>query len=215
VWQAGALVIYDANLDNVYNTGDTIVAQIGGISPAIGLAGFKADALIRWVPSGTETAWIFGDTVVRDTGNTHLFAAADPLIAPTVFGWQFAINYDPTLVVPQADPAAVPTYPDGADATAKVGSVAAGCPVYGGAAGGCNWNSALVANQASLVFTITTPGKAFVAFTFLNPHSPVITNNVVQLGSIAFEIIKPTAPTMALTVSDVKIVDINAVTIPQ
>ncbi|HZD13094.1 MAG TPA: hypothetical protein VE177_06210, partial [Candidatus Binatus sp.] len=54
-------------------------------------------------------------------------SAANPLA--NVYGWQFQINYDPTALVPQADPAISGAYPDGANKTILLGTQT-GC---------CNW----------------------------------------------------------------------------
>src|SRR6267143_547190 len=64
--------------------------------------------------------------------------AANPL--PNVYAWAFQINYDPTILTPQADPAGgggtrCSSAPDCADPVAYLGAQAGGCvPV-----GGCNW----------------------------------------------------------------------------
>src|SRR5436853_7643290 len=58
----------------------------------------------------------------------------------TVFGWQFTINYDATLFVPQGDPSAAATYPDGAANTVIFGSQTT--------AGTVNWAGKIAAQQA-------------------------------------------------------------------
>src|SRR6267143_999713 len=60
----------------------------------------------------------------------------------SVFGWQFAINYDPTILVPQADPFATSSYPDGSGNTVLFGAQASAnwaAKITGGSAfGGSN-----------------------------------------------------------------------------
>src|SRR5260370_33637006 len=41
---------------------------------------------------------------------------------PGIYGWQFQVNYDPTYLVPQADPSASSLYPDGPENTVLFGA---------------------------------------------------------------------------------------------
>src|SRR5213594_5188883 len=146
LWGPGAVVIYDANGDGIYNAGDIAVA--GAASP-FGTAGFKPDGRIKFIDNNANSLYDFGETVVADTSGaagtngSYVSIAADPYIGPSVFGWQFGLNYDPTIFVPLMDPcsagspicgpaAGASTYPDGAGTDVVLGhqSVATICPIY-------------------------------------------------------------------------------------
>src|SRR5206468_9083279 len=91
----------------------------------------------------------------------------------SVYGWQFAINYDPTVLIPKANPDPSSAYPDGAGNTVLLGSGTSLCPVYGGTNfGGCNWNAAAAANQGSSFVSTLVPGKILVGFTSFHPTTP-------------------------------------------
>jgi PKD repeat protein len=140
---------------------------------------------------------------------------------PGVFSWQFAILYDPTVLVPQADPAggggspACGAYPDCADPTVYLGSQSTGCPVSGGSAtGGCNWAGALSSAQGAFIGAVALPGEFIVGFTYFSPHGTVTINQKTILANVAFEIIrKPTAKT-ALSLSHLSFVDTSGVPLP-
>src|SRR2546426_6407082 len=221
IWDQGETVVYDTNLNNVYDPSSSNVEPIvAGITPATGST-LKTDAKIKFIDNNADGIWNAGETVVYDADNLNTFNTGDSLIAPAVFGWQFAINYDPAFLVPQADPSALCTgYPDCANApgqpggTVLLGSVGSVCPVYlagGAVTGGCNWNSC-ASGCGSLAFTQPVPGKALVGFTYLAPKGAVFINTNVLLANVAFEIIKSGTTTISL--SDLKFVDRNAAIIP-
>src|SRR2546425_1117111 len=221
IWDKGETVVYDTNLNNVYDPSSSNVEPIvAGITPATGST-LKTDAKIKFIDNNADGIWNAGETVVYDADNLNTFNTGDSLIAPAVFGWQFAINYDPAFLVPQADPSALCTgYPDCANApgqpggTVLLGSVGSVCPVYlagGAVTGGCNWNSC-ASGCGSLAFTQPVPGKALVGFTYLAPKGAVFINTNVLLANVAFEIIKSGTTTISL--SDLKFVDRNAAVIP-
>src|SRR2546427_9360996 len=221
IWDKGETVVYDTNLNNVYDPSSSNVEPIvAGITPATGSV-LKTDPKIKFIDNTINSVWDAGETVVYDNDLSNTFSTGDSLIAPAVFGWQFAINYDPAFLVPQADPSALCTgYPDCANApgqpggTVLLGSVGSVCPVYlagGAVTGGCNWNSC-ASGCGSLAFTQPVPGKALVGFTFLAPKGAVFINTNVLLANVAFEIIKSGTTTISL--SDLKFVDRNAAVIP-
>src|SRR3989442_5401949 len=218
-WASPNPVVLDANGNNLYDAGEITV---GGITPTVGTV-LKSDARIKFIDTApANAAYDFGETVVIDTGGTNLFATADPLIGPNFFGFQFIINYDPTILVAQQDPCnalgpncpSIPAALDGAGATALAGGNTGGCPAFGGAvSGGCNWAAAITANTGSMVFQIPSAGRAGVAFTFFSTHAPVFANANNLLANIAFEFIH--TGTTTITLSDLKIVDVNSAVIPQ
>src|SRR3989449_5320137 len=221
IWDKGETVVYDTNLNNVYDPSSSNVEPIvAGITPATGSV-LKTDPKIKFIDNTINSVWDAGETVVYDNDLSNTFSTGDSLIAPAVFGWQFAINYDPAFLVPQADPSALCTgYPDCANApgqpggTVLLGSVGSVCPVYlagGAVTGGCNWNSC-ASGCGSLAFTQPVPGKALVGFTYLAPKGAVFINTNVLLANVAFEIIKSGTTTISL--SDLKFVDRNAAVIP-
>src|SRR3989449_8070573 len=217
IWDKGETVVYDTNLNNVYDPSSSNVEPIvAGITPATGST-LKTDAKIKFIDNTINSVWDAGETVVYDNDLSNTFSTGDSLIAPAVFGWQFAINYDPAFLVPQADPSALSTgYPDCANApgqpggTVLLGSVGSVCPVYlagGAVTGGCNSGSCAI-GCGSLAFTQPVPGKALVGFTYLAPKGAVFINTNVLLANVAFEIIKSGTTTISL--SDLKFVDRNA-----
>src|SRR5438445_1110932 len=234
LWGAGAVVIFDANNNNVYDTGDIVVA---GAAPPTGTAGFKPDGRIKFIDTTPANGlYDFGETVVADTSGaagtngSYVSIAADPYIGPSVFGWQFGLNYDPTLFIAQMDPcnAASPvcgpatgasTYADGAGADvvlghqASSGAVSSPCPVYQRVSTntGCNWDSA--GTQGSIASSLS-PGKIIVGLTYLAPTDVSLINGLDLLGTVAFELIKSGTGTISFSAVDTKFVDINANVIP-
>lgn len=125
--------------------------------------------------------------------------AGNPL--PGVFGWQFQINYDPSILIPQADPA-----------TGSLTDAAVNTVLLGGQAGCCNWAGAVSGGTAFVTQSIT-PGAVIVGFTFTT-GSGVTINARTLLANVAFELLKkPTSPT-SLTISKLVFVDSGAATIP-
>src|SRR5881296_3877755 len=230
LWGAGAVVIFDANNNNVYDTGDIVVA---GAAPPFGTAGFKPDGRIKFIDNNADGLYDFGETVVADTSGaagtngSYVSIAADPYIAPAVFGWQFGLNYDPTIFVPLMDPcstgspicgpaAGASSYPDGAGADVVLGHenpTPAICPIYQRMSTntGCNWDSA--GTQGSIALSLT-PGKIIVGFTYLAPRNGTFINGLDLLGNVAFELTKAGTGSISISVPDTKLVDINANVIP-
>src|SRR5436309_1972198 len=230
LWGAGAVVIYDANNNNVYDTGDIVVA---GAAPPTATAGFKPDGRIKFIDTTPANGlYDFGETVVADTTGTAgangswASLAADPYIGPAVFGWQFGLNYDPTLFLTQMDPCSVgssvcgpaagaSTYPDGQGTDVVLGHQAAAtiCPVYQRVSTntGCNWDSA--GTQGSIALS-QTPGKIIVGFTYLAPRNGTFINGLDLLGNVAFELIKAGTVSISISAADTKFVDINANVVP-
>src|SRR5438309_721911 len=228
-WAVGAIVIYDANSDGIYNTGDIVV---GGAAPPTGTAGFKPDGRIKFIDTNANGLYDFGETVVADTSGaagtngSYVSIAADPYIGPSVFGWQFGLNYDPTIFLPQMDPCSVgspvcgpaagaSTYPDGAGTDVVLGHQAAAtiCPVYQRVSTntGCNWDSA--GTQGSIALSLT-PGKIIVGFTYLAPRNGTFINGLDLFGTVAFELIESGTGTISFSAVDTKFVDINANVVP-
>src|SRR5438093_1042962 len=88
LWAPGAVVIYDANNNNVYDTGDIVVA---GAAPPTATAGFKPDGRIKFIDTTPANGlYDFGETVVADTTGTAgangswASLAADPYIGPEI-----------------------------------------------------------------------------------------------------------------------------------
>ena len=209
-WANGKAVINDTNNNGIYDDG--IQARIAGtINPPAPNVKLMVDPKVKFIDANGDGAWQFPEIVVYDTGGTGLFAANDKLIAPSVYGWQFAINYDPTVLIPQANPDPSSAYPDGAGNTVLLGSGTSLCPVYGGTNfGGCNWNAAAAANQGSSFVSTLVPGKILVGFTFLPPHNATFINTKALLANVAFEIIRKPASPITLTVSDIIFIDVDS-----
>src|SRR3989454_3121833 len=130
-----------------------------------------------------------------------------------VFGWQFALNYNTTLVTAIADPSTkIPAglvapfcsaYPECAEKTVWFGSQIT--------VGAANWAGAIQGGTGATAITLTEDpvthaGKIFVAFTFLAPASPVTLTARTVLANVAFAIVKGggvTPPVATITLSDV------------
>jgi len=91
-----------------------------------------------------------------------------------VFGWQFAVNYDPNVLVPQADPSATTPYPDGAAST-----------ILFGAQTSANWAAKIAASQGFGGFTIPKQGKVIAYFTLIAPAAPVNLLSRTLLANLA------------------------------
>src|SRR2546426_4445821 len=110
-----------------------------------------------------------------------------------VWAWQVKLFYDPSVLVPQADPSSSSLYPDGAGNTVQLGGQSTGCnPV-----GSCNWNSAVTANPPRGIAPTSTPGPGEIqqAFTFIS-GTPITINQRTLLASFSFEIIKKATTTV-------------------
>lgn len=116
-----------------------------------------------------------------------------------VFGWQFAINYDPNVLVPQADPAVTTSYPDGAGSTVLFGSQVP-----------ANWAAKIAAGQAFGSFNVPNRGKVLVFFTLLAPAAPVNVASRTLLANLAFELTNKTSTPITLSLSDIVILDSTA-----
>ncbi|OLD01765.1 MAG: hypothetical protein AUJ07_10530 [Crenarchaeota archaeon 13_1_40CM_3_53_5] len=124
-----------------------------------------------------------------------------------IAGWQFGINYNSTLVVPQADPDPLSSYPDGSGSMITLGAQ--------GTFGTYNWANAVAGGQAFSQFHIPPGGGTiFVFFAFFPPVTPVTLRAKTLLGSVTFELLNKTITPQAFTVSDVLFGDPNAQPIP-
>ena len=124
-----------------------------------------------------------------------------------VFGWQFGIRYDPTIVTPSGDPSKLcTTYPDCADSTVWYGSQTG--------TGTVNWASYTTTQAARLqsISENNTTAEILVGFSFLNPTPPVVISARNVLASVAFELVRNATATF--TVDDVLFVDANSAIIP-
>src|SRR5438105_8149670 len=120
----------------------------------------------------------------------------------TVFGWQFTINYDATLFVPQGDPSAAATYPDGAANTVIFGSQTT--------AGTVNWAGKIAAQQAFATTTNSVSGSVgqfTVAYTILAPNTAVTVSAPNLFASVSFEIVSMPTAAQTFTISNVIFVD--------
>ena len=95
-WSSGETVVYDANLDNIYDTGDTIIAGptpaqgtmlsdpvIAGTVPPVGTK-VKFDTKLRFVDAKGTFAWDLADAVVYDTNNNNLYGTGEPVIVGAI-----------------------------------------------------------------------------------------------------------------------------------
>src|SRR2546425_311480 len=158
------------------------------------------DTLINTSASNSTTFRV-GAILNATSGNRALGA----------FGWQFAINYDPTLVHPQGDPSPVcVSYSDCGEKTVWLGTQKT--------AGTVNWASYVATNSAGVVLGVTedplTPhtGQIIVAFVFFAPSPPVDIFARTVLASVAFELVAK--GTATLTISDVIFSDMAATQLP-
>ena len=161
-------------------------------------------------------------SVNRATSNISCGGASQ--ISCGVAGWQFAINYDPTIVTP--GPAKVSDFPLPVKAVGDPSSFCTSYPDCGEKAvwygsqtsfGTANWAGFLQSGSANCCVPAnfenpaTHTGKITVGFAFFQ-SAPVVLSARTVLASVAFELVgKGTA---TFTISDVIFADQNGVTIP-
>lgn len=128
-----------------------------------------------------------------------------------VYGWQFQINYNTSLVTPVGDPSSFCAgYPDCAESTVWYGSQTG--------SGTVNWAGAIAGRAASpLIFTREDPttriGQILVGFSYFLPNGlPVVISARSVLASVAFELVGKGKATF--TVTNVLFVDQNGAPIP-
>ena len=91
-WAAGDAVIYDMNLDNIYDAGDVMVAGtappigtllsetvISGSVPPIGTR-LKTDLKIKFSDTNSSGFWDPGEAVVYDSNNNSLYDTGEPVV---------------------------------------------------------------------------------------------------------------------------------------
>lgn len=91
-WASGDAVVYDSNLDNIYDTGDVSVTAIPppvgtllsepvitGSVPPIGTL-IKIDSKIRFVDATNSGFWNPGDAVIYDSDSNGLYETGEPVI---------------------------------------------------------------------------------------------------------------------------------------
>ncbi len=137
-----------------------------------------------------------------------------------VFGWQFSINYDPTVVVPQGgpNPAATPgglLYVDSAQKSVQFGAQST--------AGNPNWQGLITAGFGfggfSVVLNKTDPhrAEAQVFFTLLAVTGAPASVNIGAknlLANLGFEFLQKPTTSQVLTVSGIKFVNSAGATLP-
>ena len=139
--------------------------------------------------------------------NTHTFRVGAEINATganqiaNIYGWQFQINYNASILIPQGDPNALnPVHPDGADNTAMFGSV---------------WAAQLSANQAFAGTNSPNPGQIIVYFTLLPAApAPITLRSRTLLANVAFEFTNKTSSPTTLYVSNIRFLDSSAQTLP-
>ena len=206
------------------NTARAITCPTGGVSN--GCLTVSLDANSR--PTKTQTAacavpagqdGVCDTSITTSASNATTFRvgaiinATSANSAKGVYGWQFGINYDPTIITPQGDPSPLCTaYPDCGEKTIWYGSQTS--------IGTTNWADAIASNTATSALSICENGAAgsscpgphsgriLVAFAFLLPSPPVTLSARTVLANVAFEIVGKGIAT--LTVSDVIFADQNA-----
>ncbi len=129
-----------------------------------------------------------------------------------VYGWQFGVTYDKTILVPQGDPVAGDAS-DGAQNTV----------FFGGQTGTGNPNWALMISggrafgSSSIVQVDATHEQIIVFFTIVAPNpavtiGPSVSGNL--LANVAFEIVGEPVDPVVLSITDVQFADLNALPIP-
>jgi PKD repeat protein len=147
------------------------------------------------------------DVVYRASAtNTHTFRVGAQVNATAanqianIGGWQLQINYNSTLLIPQADPNPSGSYPDGADTTANFGTV---------------WSAQVSAGQAFAGTNSPNPGQIIVYFTLLPAApAPISLRSRTLLANVAFEFTGKTITPAILTVSNILFVDRSAQPLP-
>ena len=71
IWARGKTVVYDANNNGIYDTGEPVIS---GTTPATGTK-LKFDSRIKYVETNGNFVWESGETVVFDTNNEPLSSA--------------------------------------------------------------------------------------------------------------------------------------------
>ncbi len=234
-WDPGETVVYDADNSGTYTLGDTVIA---GTQPAPA-SPLKGDPKIRFQDNNNNNLWDTGEPVFWDVNNNFVFDPSDTIIAgasssggsfatqaksfrvgaiinatttapvSSVVGWQFAITYNKTLLVPQGDPnpAATPSNPllyvDGAQNTVLFGT---GTP---------NW-AGLIANYQAFggsnvqdVPGVPTLAKIFVFIAIISPSPAQTITSRQMLASVQFELISKPTTGQVLTLTDVQFVADN------
>jgi len=125
---------------------------------------------------------------------------------PGIYGWQFQINYDPNYLVPQGDPSAISSYPDGAENVVLFGAQTT--------TGTANWAGRITTNTAFGSSTIVAPGQIQVFLTFLGTTPAVTLTAPTLLASVAFEILQKPTSSILLYASEIKFVDSTGTLIP-
>src|SRR6266487_459002 len=130
--------------------------------------------------------------------------ATNTSLINNVQGWQFTINYNATAFLPQGDPSALSSYPDGAANTVLFGSQTG--------TGAVNWAGLIASNSAFASFSINSflaNGQITIFFTILSPNPTVTISANCLLANVNFELIAPTNAPQTFTISNVIFVDGN------
>src|SRR2546426_6123392 len=176
---------------------DTSISAV----PASNSATFRVGAILNATTANVATSTGDNCVLTNPMGSQILCG---------VFGWQFQINYDPTVVTPVGDPS--PTcagYPDCGASTIWYGSQTG--------VGSFNWAAGISSGQAGTAFTMseipaTHTGFILVGYTFKLPTgSPIRISARTVLANVAFELVGKGAVTMSIT--NVVFVDQNGVPI--
>ncbi len=136
------------------------------------------------------------------TGGTHPVCTVSFPCGLSLYGWQFGLTYDPTVLIPQGDPnpLATPGNPNGFYVDSAEGTILLGNQPNIGE-GGATWATLFESGHA-FALTSGRPGEIAEAYILLNPQQPAfltstIPNTHYLLASVAFELLrKPTTPTL-------------------
>jgi PKD repeat protein len=123
-----------------------------------------------------------------------------------VFGWQFVINYNSTLVIPVGDPNPAGPYPDGASNAANFGAQ--------NTAGSFNWQARVDGSLAFASLTVASPGRLAVFYALFRGQPSVTLSAKTLLANVAFEILTKTTSPQLFTITNVLFVDQNATPLP-
>ena len=94
LWVQGEAVTYETDSNNVYDSGETIVAGsvqpgtllsepvVAGSTPPVGTQ-LKVDSRIKFSDTNANGAWDPGDPVIYDNNNNNLYDTGEPLIVGT------------------------------------------------------------------------------------------------------------------------------------
>ena len=124
-------------------------------------------------------------------------------------GWQFTINYNATAFIPQGDPSAASTYPDG-----SANGVLFGAQTTTAAA---NWAGLIAGNKAFGSFTVNSFGSngsitVFLTILAPNPTVTLSTNNI--LANVNFELLTKQSAPQLFRITNVIFVDSTGALIP-